>query len=183
MKKYDKGMLLVANPFLKDENFKRTVVLLCEVNNQNATGFILNTKYHKLLNELIEDIDNINFPVYYGGPVQLDSLHFLHKRPDLIEESFHIIDGIYWGGSFENVLHLLKENILTADEIRFYIGYSGWDNDQLVNEFEEKSWFSHVANGNFVFHENCHTHWEETLKDMGGEFARLANYPIDPQLN
>ncbi len=43
MKTYNiqKGDLLVAEPFMKDPNFKRTVTLMCEHNEEGSLGLIL----------------------------------------------------------------------------------------------------------------------------------------------
>ena len=39
------GVLLIADPFLKDPNFRRTVVFLCEHQNEGSFGFVLNRNY------------------------------------------------------------------------------------------------------------------------------------------
>ena len=80
------GILLIADPFLKDPNFLRTVVLLCEHRQQGSFGFVLNKQIEQTLDELITDLEGHSLPVY-GGPVQKDTIHFLHQYPDLIPES------------------------------------------------------------------------------------------------
>ena len=75
------GNLLIADPFLKDPNFLRTVVLLCDHNSEGTIGFVINRKYYTKIGELISHLESCNFPVYYGGPVQTDTIHFLHNRP------------------------------------------------------------------------------------------------------
>ena len=80
------GILLIADPFLKDPNFLRTVVLLCEHEEQGSFGFVLNKQITQTLDELISDLNGHKLPVYYGGPVQMDTIHFLHQYPDLIPE-------------------------------------------------------------------------------------------------
>jgi putative transcriptional regulator len=121
--------------------------------------------------------------VYYGGPVQVDTLHFLHQRPELIEGSFPVAEGIYWGGNFEQVISLLKEKRLNKNDIRFYIGYSGWGQGQLALELKEKSWIISKATRNLVFYKSADSIWKDALKNLGGEYAMMINYPNDPQLN
>ena len=70
------GILLIADPFLKDPNFLRTVVFLCEHKEEGSFGFVLNRQYENSLDELIPELEGHKIPVYYGGPVQLDSIHF-----------------------------------------------------------------------------------------------------------
>ena len=79
------GILLIADPFLKDPNFLRTVVFLCEHKEEGSFGFVLNRQYVNTLDELIPELEGFKIPVYYGGPVQPDTIHFLHEYPEEIE--------------------------------------------------------------------------------------------------
>lgn len=177
------GILLIADPFLKDPNFVRTVVLLCEHQDKGSFGFVLNKQFDKTLGELISDLEGQEIPVYYGGPVQLDTIHFLHEYPDLIPDSFEVGHGIFWGGNFETVAALLKSNSIDPKKIKFFIGYSGWGNGQLDNELKEKSWLTVSATRNLVFHTQHDEVWKGSLQHLGGEYEMMINYPIDPQLN
>lgn len=179
----ESGTLLISDPFLKDPNFVRSVILICEHENDGSFGFVLNRQYEKNLNQLMTDIDNVHFPVFNGGPVGTDSLHFLHIKPQLIEGGFEVVDGIYWGGNFNQALELMKSGEITPRDIRFYLGYSGWGEGQLQAEIDEKSWLLHKAERRFVFHHNANAVWKDVVQDMGGEYKQLVNYPIDPQLN
>jgi putative transcriptional regulator len=177
------GLLLISDPFLKDPNFIRTVVLICDHQSEGSFGFVLNKLYTQKLDDLMEDFNGLNVPLYYGGPVQIDTVHFLHKCPDLIEGGMEISDGIYWGGDFEEVATLIKEQRISLNDIRFYIGYSGWGEGQLEAEIKEKSWIARDCNQRLVFHKKAEQIWKESLKDLGGEYAQMVNYPVDPQLN
>src|SRR6266576_939653 len=97
-----RGTLLIANPFLKDPNFMRTVIFLCEHQEEGTFGFVLNKKFSKTLDELLPDMEEFKIPVYVGGPVQMETLHFLHQYPDLGGEE--VLKGVYWGGNFETLL-------------------------------------------------------------------------------
>ena len=116
------GQLLIADPFLKDPNFLRSVILICEHQQTGSFGFVLNKAFEQTLDELLTDMEGCPVPVYYGGPVQMDTLHFLHQLPDLIPGGQEISKGIYWGGDFEMVLTQLKNETLDLEKIRFYIG-------------------------------------------------------------
>lgn len=177
------GLLLISDPFLKDPNFTRTVVLICDHQVEGSFGFILNKLYHQTLNELVNDITDLKIPVFYGGPVQKDTLHFIHKRPDLIEGGMEIMDGIFWGGDFEIVINLLRDKAIKQTEIRFFIGYSGWGDGQLQQELATKNWITRNCTQRLVFYKNTDFLWKEALHDLGGEYAQMMNYPTDPQLN
>jgi putative transcriptional regulator len=177
------GILLIAEPFLKDPNFMRTVVLLCEHQEEGSFGFVINRKYEFRLNELMNDMEDIDLPIYYGGPVRKDSLHFLHQYPDLIPEGQPIDKDIYWGGDFEEAIRLLREGRIHPEHIRFYIGYSGWSQGQLDDELKQQSWLTVKANRKIVFEPEEDNIWKEALRLLGGDYEQLVNYPIDPQLN
>lgn len=177
------GILLISDPFLKDPNFMRTVVLLCEYTEEGSFGLVLNRKVQPKLGELIDALTGIDLNVFYGGPVQQDTLHFLHQVPDLIPNSQPIARGVYWGGDFETVIALLLKGELDATKIRFYLGYSGWSSGQLDDELKEKSWLTVQANKHLVFEKDEQSIWKKSLQQMGGEYEQLVNYPIDPQLN
>ncbi|MBP9214355.1 MAG: YqgE/AlgH family protein [Chitinophagaceae bacterium] len=177
------GLLLISDPFLKDPNFKRSIVLICEHQIDGSLGFVLNKLYDQDLHHLVTDLEGFNFPLFYGGPVQKDTLHFLHTRPDLIEDGMEIRDGIYWGGDFELVVNLIKDGLLTPNDLRFFIGYSNWTEGQLEEELDTKSWITRDATKRLVFNKNIDETWKDALKDLGGEYSQMIHYPLDPQLN
>ncbi|HEX8461611.1 MAG TPA: YqgE/AlgH family protein [Segetibacter sp.] len=177
------GKLLIADPFLKDPNFLRTVVFICEHNSEGSFGFVLNKKHDLNLGELVVGLEASDFPVYVGGPVQIDTIHFVHQCPDLIPGGVSLTDGIFWGGEFEAVLRLIKEDKLTTYDIRFFIGYSGWSEGQLEEEMKERSWITGDGTRKLIFPTNVANTWKDALKQLGGEYGQMVNYPLDPQLN
>ena len=104
------GTLLIADPFLKDPNFMRTVVFMCEHEKEGSFGFVLNKQVDQTLDELLNDFEGYSFPVYYGGPVQMDTIHFLHQYPDEIPGGVEVMKGVFWGGNFEILAMLIKNN-------------------------------------------------------------------------
>jgi putative transcriptional regulator len=183
MKEPTPGILLIADPFLKDPNFMRTVVFLCEHQEQGSFGFVLNRQYENTIDELIPELDGYKFPVFYGGPVQMDTIHFLHQYPKDIPGGYEIIKDVYWGGEFEKVIEMIKSGTVDANKIRFYIGYSGWSNGQLQDELKEKSWLTVEATRKLIFHRKTNEIWKDSLKHLGGDYEMMVNFPIDPQLN
>ena len=177
------GILLIADPFLKDPNFLRTVVLLCDHTADGSFGFVLNKKIAQTLNELLVNFDDFKLPVYYGGPVQTDTIHFVHQYPDLIPDSVKVSNDIYWGGNFETVAALIKNNSMNPNKIKFFIGYSGWGKEQLTGELDEKSWLTVTATKKLVFTTPPTDVWKGSLQHLGGEYEIMVNFPIDPQLN
>ncbi|MCB0710525.1 MAG: YqgE/AlgH family protein [Chitinophagaceae bacterium] len=177
------GILLIADPFLKDPNFIRTVILLCEHQQEGSLGFVINKQIEQTLDELISDLEGFKLPVYYGGPVQMNTIHFLHQYPQLIPDSVKVNNEIYWGGNFESVTALLKNNSIDPKKIKFFIGYSGWGYNQLNGELKEKSWLTVSASQALVFNTHYNEIWKNSLQKLGGQYKMMINYPIDPQLN
>ncbi len=177
------GILLIADPFLKDPNFTRTVIFLCDHKEEGSLGFILNKKFDYTLDELLVSFEGYPFPVYYGGPVQIDTVHFIHQYPDLIPGGQEVLKNIYWGGDFEILTELIKTKAIDPAKVKFFIGYSGWDKGQLNNEISEKNWLTVPATRKLIFQKNTEDIWKDSLKHLGGEFKMLINFPIDPQLN
>ena len=183
MEELSPGILLIADPFLKDPNFMRTVVLLTEHRDEGTIGFVLNRQYENTLDELLPEIEGHKLPVYYGGPVQMNTIHFLHRYPDEIPGGVEIMKGVYWGGDFDSVVDLINNGKIEADKIRFYIGYSGWSPGQLQDEMTEKTWLTAPAARKLIFHPQAEEIWKDSLKHLGGEYEMMINFPIDPQLN
>lgn len=177
------GILLISDPFMKDPNFMRTVVFLCEHQEQGSFGFVLNRKYENTIDELIPELEGHKIPLFYGGPVQMDTIHFLHQYPQEIPGGQEVMKGIYWGGDFDKVVEMIKSEEMNENKIRFFIGYSGWSDGQLANELNEKSWLTVKATRKIVFHSNYKEVWKDSLKQLGGEYEIMINFPIDPQLN
>lgn len=177
------GILLIAEPFLKDPNFMRTVVLLCEHQDEGSFGFVLNRDFNRTLDELVPELTGLKLPVYYGGPVQMDTLHFLHQFPEKIPGSYEIADGVFWGGDFETAIGLLRDGEIDETQIRFYIGYSGWSSGQLSDELKEKSWLTAAATRKLIFHRKLDEIWKDSIKHLGGDYEMMVNFPTDPQLN
>jgi putative transcriptional regulator len=176
------GCLLLSEPFMLDPNFKRTVVLLAEHNENGTIGFILNRPINVKLNEAVAELPG-NGKLYYGGPVGTDQLFFIHTLGDRIDGSMEIRKGIYWGGNFETVKFMLKENLFSEGEIFFFIGYSGWAPKQLEKEMNENSWIVASMKPEYLRNKHFDTLWADVLKGMGKEYSMLSNFPEDPQMN
>ena len=177
------GKLLISEPFLGDPFFKRAVVLLSEHNKDGTVGFILNKPTDIFINDIIEDFPDFDVPVYFGGPVQKDTLHYIHKLGDKVQGCKEIKKGIYWGGDFEILKLLIDTKQVSPSDIRFFIGYSGWNPNQLKKEIAEKSWLLTPATDNFTFFDEPKKLWSDVMKSLGKEYSILANFPEDPSMN
>lgn len=177
------GKVLIAGPFLADPNFARSVILLCEHGADGTIGFVLNRLANATIGDLLPELFSSDLPVYQGGPVQLDTLHMLHRMPSLIMGGNEILPGTYWGGSYEALQDVIINNKYEADDLRLFVGYSGWAAGQLERELEEGSWIVADVAPDLLFDTHPTNTWKAAIRSLGDDYAYLANMPIDPQLN
>ena len=177
-----KGKILIAEPTMLDSTFNRTVVLLCEYSNKGSLGFVLNKKLNITVQDTIDTFPISNIPVFFGGPVQLDNLFFIHPYGNLLNNSKHIGKKIYWGGDYEKLRTLLINEIIDVNKIKFFIGYSGWNAGQLNTEMEENSWLVKDFSRN-DFYNNSSLLWREHLIKMDDKLKIWANTPENYTLN
>ncbi|MEJ7645528.1 MAG: YqgE/AlgH family protein [Chryseolinea sp.] len=179
----EKGRLLISEPYLADPNFERTVVLLCEHNEDGSFGFVVNKPSILKISEVMDDVKHLDEKLFVGGPVQQDTLHFLHRNTD-IEKAVRIKDEIFWGGDFGGLMSILDTAAIRPSDVRFYLGYSGWGAGQLEAELQEDSWIvCDFVTDELLFDTEPTLVWKKALEDMGGRFSVYSNYPVDPRLN
>lgn len=181
-KEPSKGKLLISAPFLNDI-FKRSVILLTEHNEEGSVGFIINKPTEFKLHEVIEDFPEFDAKVFLGGPVQQNTLNFIHKANDQLEGGFEIGDGVYWNGNFEILKLLIESKSLDPDDFKFFLGYSGWSHGQLENEIRSKSWYISDPTAENLFDTEPDKLWSRKLRTMGKEYSIISTFPDDPSVN
>jgi|TARA_B110000014_G_scaffold158095_1_gene111166 putative transcriptional regulator len=180
-----KGHLLIAEPSITgDITFNRSVILLAEHTNSGSIGFILNKPLDFSLKDLLPDLIQ-DFVVYNGGPVEQDNLYFIHKVPSLIPNSVEISEGIYWAGDFDTVCELINTGEISEKDIRFFLGYSGWDTNQLCNELNHNSWIviKNKYRSNIIEQKYNSELWKEKMTELGGNYIIWSNAPENPTFN
>lgn len=178
------GDLLISEPFLQDENFVRSVVLLCEHNEEGSFGLIINKPSILKISELVEGLEFLDKEVFVGGPVEQNTLHFIYLGEQLVEGSISLGKNIWWGGDYNSLIEKLKTGMIDVDSIRFFLGYSGWATHQLMDELNDNTWIiCREEIDEITFEYTPEQLWRNLLKSMGGEFKVMANYPLDPRLN
>ena len=179
-----KGHLLVAEPsIIGDVSFNRSVVLLADHSDNGSVGFILNKVLDFSLRDLIPEVEG-EFKVYNGGPVEQDNLYFIHKIPELIPDSIEIANGIYWGGNFEAVMKLIAEDRISDKQIKFFLGYSGWDANQLDAELSSHSWIiTQNEEDTDPIEKPYNSFWKDQMIQLGGEYMLWSNAPENPSYN
>jgi putative transcriptional regulator len=182
--KPEKGDFLISEPFLGDPNFSRSVVYLCEHDEDGSFGFVINRPSNLQINDILDYAHNCKELAYIGGPVEQNTLHFIFRGDYPIEGKLAISNNIFWSGDFEQVLSMLESRKMRSSDIRFFIGYSGWSAGQLENELKDESWMiCKKPSPEMIFDYLADEQWRLILKQMGGVFKAISNYPTDPRLN
>jgi putative transcriptional regulator len=171
------GTLLIAEPFMADSSFSRAVVLICEHNDVGTTGFIINRLMDVRINDLVPDFPKSKASVYYGGPVSTDSLHFIHNVGDMLEDSVEVCPGVFWGGNFEKLKFLMANEVINDENIKFFVGYSGWSAGQLKEEMIQPSWLTSEMDSNYLFKTRPYVLWQTVLHNMGDTYTVIAQMP------
>ncbi len=179
----EKGKILIAEPFLQGPYFGRSIVYLTEHGKDGAVGFVLNKPSELYLDEIIEDLYSLKGELFIGGPVQSDTLHFIHSLGDVVPGAVKISNSLYWGGDFDVIKQLINENKIDNRSIKFFLGYSGWSPGQLENEIAEKSWIVSSIPDNVVMSYEIDNIWKETMESLGDVYKTWSNFPQNPSFN
>jgi len=182
--KPSRGKLLISEPALRDFYFSRSVVLLAEHSEEEGSvGLILNKPINLKIKDVVKEFPTNEFPLFLGGPVHPDRLFYLHTLGERVTGAMEIIQGLYWGGEIEKLMELIDLNLVKPEEVRFFIGYSGWEPKQLDRELKEDSWIVTQCTRETVMSCTPDKLWSTMLKELGDDYAIWSNYPTDPILN
>jgi len=177
------GDFLIAHPMLQDGYFKRAVIYLTEDNEEGSLGFVLNFKTDMMLRDVFPHIKNGNFPIYEGGPVSKNQLYYIHNLGNDLSESIKINDGLYWGGNFFELAHMIDHGKVKTHNVRFFVGYAGWTPGQLKEELIQKAWFVGEADNYTVLNNNPKNLWGDELGKIKESYKVFSDIAFDPNLN
>jgi putative transcriptional regulator len=184
MKKQIKtGMILLADPFMMDPNFKRAAVLLVDHGEDGSIGFVLNRESDVRVDELVDEFPEFDAPVFVGGPVGRDTVHYLHRKGDLLEGSDEVVSGVYWGGDYEKLKFLIRQGLILPKDIRFFVGYSGWSDNQLDEEMVNGSWVPARMDANYLFQSSPDILWSKVMDNKGNAFSVIADMDEEANYN
>jgi putative transcriptional regulator len=182
--KAEKGRLLISEPLSADSFFSRSLVLLTEHNEKDGSiGYILNKPTSYRLNDLLNTKYQYNPKVCFGGPVQPETLHFIHTFGDKLPGSMHIKGDLYWSGDFDIIKMMAEQNLLNENNIRFFVGYSGWAPGQLDDELRKNFWLIEESDDKFIMTNYDKDSWKYLLLQKGDKYKSWLNVPINPTFN
>ena len=177
------GDVLIAEPFMNDFYFRRSVILLIDHNEEGSLGVIFNKRLTIPFNEIVQGFPEFKADVYLGGPVETDRIFFIHTIGEMIPDSHLISNGLYWSGNINALKAMIKMDFIKPHEVRFYVGYAGWDGGQLRNELKANTWLV----GRFTAKELLSTMpgkmWSGLVNKMGKRYMLWDKFPVNPSEN
>jgi putative transcriptional regulator len=178
------GCVLLSDPFTQDPYFSRSAILLCRHNKKETFGFVLTNYIEIDLHKLDENMPEIITKISFGGPVEKDNLFYIHTFGKEIEGAEKIMDTLYFGGDYEMLFELIKAEPKRINQVRFFIGYAGWDFEQLNNEMKDHSWIAvtNISEKEILSTSSDHF-WKDCMTKQGSKFEMISNFPLNPNEN
>jgi len=177
------GQLLLDGGSLKGSYFNRSVVLICQHDEQGAFGLVLNRPCESKVEDVIETglpprLESL--PLYVGGPVQANALSYLHT--DVYVPHANVMTNLNLGHSLEGLVEL-GESYSSTQKVRVFAGYAGWAAGQLEDEMKRQSWLTHPASLELVFDTPPRELWRLIMRQKGWQERLLAEGPEDLSWN
>lgn len=168
-----KNHFLIAMPTLTDPYFKKSVVYLCEHDEEGAMGFIINFPVKLTLQELLSNVESIKHQpeppltesVFLGGPLELERGFVLHSPLTDNSQSTELNDQLLMSNS-NAVLSILG----TANEPEKYLvtlGYASWSSGQLEQEMNDNHWLTIESENDIIFNTPAEKRWSASLQRLG----------------
>lgn len=178
-----RGDLLIASASLLDPNFVRSVVLVCDHNDKEGTfGLVINRPV-AVPQEVKESLPFAVECVYQGGPVRLEAMQVIHPYGELIPQALGVLPGVWIGGSFDELCSGFRTGTMDPQRCRFCLGYSGWGEGQLANEFTQDAWLQAAGSVELVLGTPADRIWSRAVRQYGRLNPMFRFYPDDPGCN
>jgi putative transcriptional regulator len=175
------GQLLVASPGLLDPNFRRTVVLVTEHNEEGAAGLVLNRPTEAEVSDVVPQLESLvddGELIYMGGPVQPNGVLVLGEFLDPESAAVPLFGSLGFPS-----LETPEEVVPLTTRRRIFVGYAGWGSGQLEDELAREDWILEEAQNDDAFTEAPNELWADVLRRKGGIYELVARMPEDPSVN
>lgn len=178
-----RGKILISEPFLRDATFGRSVVLLIDHTEEGSMGLIINKQLPIFVNDIIKEFKYIeDIPLYKGGPIATDTLFYLHTLAD-ISGAIPISKGLFLNGDFEEIKRYILQGNQIDRYIRFFLGYSGWESEQLSTELRENTWLVSKEENAHLMNGDTKDMWKQALEKLGSKYETWSRFPQVPTFN
>ena len=170
--------LLLSMPQMMDPNFQRTVILLCQHDEQGAFGLVINrpaTTSGRVTVNLDPPLSTEReLEIWIGGPVEPQRSWILVGG----DEGEAPLDGVVQIGSgmYLSTSPVLLRRVLEPNpppRMRLIVGYAGWAAGQLERELQESAWLLSEVAADIVFNTPSAEMWEAAIRRLGADPASL----------
>ena len=168
------GVSLLAEPFLEDPNFKRSAVAVVDHDAEGTVGFVLTHVLDWKVTDVMPDFPEFDAYLRFGGPVQRDTLHYVHTLGDALGESSRIGGELFWGGDFEQLTTLIATGVASPANVQFFLGYSGWSAGQLDEEMVDNTWVVGELSADMVFATPPEQVWQRAMSRLGDSYGVIG---------
>lgn len=181
-----RGDLLIARPYLGESVFSNSVILILDSGlSQGVMGISLNVPTNISMADLMPSWEKgQEIEVFCGGPVGTDRMFILHTLGERVRNSLEIVPGLWLGGEIEDIVEYIEDGNPVQGHIRFFVGYSGWQTEQLEEELEENTWaVSRATNPQALLTGCAITFWRCELARLSPRYHSWLLLPTKPELN
>ena len=180
------GTFLIATPSLRDPNFHRTVILICDHDEQGSFGLVVNRPtgipIEKVFEQLTPELGD-DRSLFFGGPVDQERLFAIRRGVPQEDVGDEIGNGMFLPKDLTGSVERIGSGSDLLKEYRFFVGYAGWEAGQLQHELKEQSWITVSGIEDLLFDTAPDQLWSEALRAMGGEHVLWSMMPPEPDWN
>lgn len=181
------GKLLIAMPGIEDPRFYQAVIVVLEHDAKGAMGLIVNRRLDDLsFSDLMQqvkvpekkgDVTEIemalpDFPVHFGGPVEIGRGFILHSPDVMLSHSKKLRDDLALTTSVDMLEAMAKEK--GPRQALLALGYAGWGAGQLENEIQDNAWLEAPLENHLIFNVSTDQCWEAALASVGVSLSNLS---------
>ena len=177
------GDVLLSEPFLNDFYFRRSAILIIDHNEEGSLGVVINKRLNVPFNDIVRGFPDFKADVYLGGPVETDRLFFIHTIGEIIPDSHKIMSGLYWSSNINALKAMIKNDLIKPHELRFYVGYAGWDSGQIRKELEANTWVVGKFSSKEILHTMPGKMWSTFVNKLGKKYILWNKFPVNPSDN
>ncbi len=165
---------------MQDPNFLRTVVLICQHDENGAVGIVINREGPVGICDVLEKLDiehesPYDLPTWTGGPVRPGTGFVLWRGTVDSDEGWNVGDGVAVSPSVDRLGRLAQEQSPFA----LALGYAGWSPGQLDREVQTGSWLFVDVDRTIIFDRPLEERYEAALGRLGLTAATVVMTPGD----
>ena len=178
-----RGKILISEPFLRDATFGRSVILLIDQTDEGTKGQNITKRIPIFVYDIIKEFKYFkDIPLYKGGPVATDTLFYLHTLAN-ISGAIPVSKGLYLNGDFDEIKKYILQGNKVDQHIRFFLGYCGWEGEQLNDELKENTWLVSKEDKDYLMNSDTKDLWKGAFEKLGSKYEAWSRFPRVPTFN